>query len=296
MDVVRHATGTALLDAAGAYLAEREAEHNIQLGILATLRDQPEVYPQPPYLVTVSDGDQIALVATRTPPFGIVLSEPGVAVDRVPAVIDALVADIAAGSPDLPTALGPRATVVPFVERWSWATGQPARLELEERIYRLTRVVAPRPTPGSWRLADERDRDLLRDWLVAFHEEALPSDSPTLDADRTVDDWVRQEHRLAYLWVDEGRVVSTAVAGARTPTGRRFGPVYTPPGERRRGYAGAVTAAASQDQLDRGMRYCVLLTNLANPTSNAVYQAIGYEPVSDVDLYRFDMARRSVQP
>jgi len=288
MDLVRHETAGALLDVAGAYLAEREAEHNVLLGILATLRDQPGIYTEPPYLATVLDGERIALVAVRTPPFGFVLSEPGVAEDLVRLSIDVLVADVAAVAPDLPTVLGPKATVVPFVDRFSMATGRPARLEMEERIYRLTRVVAPRPTPGSWRLAEERDRPLLLDWVVAFHEEASPPGSATVEAHRMVDPWISREHRLAYLWEVDGRVVSLTGANARTPTGRRIGPVYTPPGERGRGYAAAVTAAASQDQLDRGARYCVLLTNLANPTPNAVYQRIGYKPVSDVDQYRFD--------
>jgi hypothetical protein len=287
MDVTRHETAVALLETAGDYLVAREAENNLPLGILSTLRDQPGTYPEPPYLATVWDAGRIALVAIRTPPFGPVLSEPGVPDDRVPLAVDALVADLHAVSPDLSTVLGPQSTVVPFAQAWSKATGRPARLEIAERIYRLSRVIAPRQTPGSWRLADRRDRALLRDWLIAFHEEALPPGSARGEIDEMVERWVRRDDRFAYLWEADGRVVSLAVAGARTPNGRRFGPVYTPPGDRGRGYASAVTAAASHDQLDRGARFCFLLTNLANPTSNSVYRRIGYEPVSDVDLYRF---------
>jgi GNAT superfamily N-acetyltransferase len=290
MHVTRYASAVALLEAAGDYLVAREAEHNVPLGILATLRDQPGIYPEPPYLATVSDAGRIALVAVRTPPFGPVLSEPGVPDDRVPLAIDALVADLQAVSPDLPTILGPRSTVVPFVRRWSIATGRPARLEMAERIYRLSRVIPPRPTPGSWRLADERDRALLLGWMVAFRDEALPPGAVMVDAGRMVEPWIHRDDRFAYLWEADGRVVSLAAAGARTPNGRRIGPVYTPPGERGRGYAGALTAAASQDQLDRGSRFCFLLTDLANPVSNSVYQRIGFEPVSDVDQYRFDPA------
>ena len=53
------------------------------------------------------------------------------------------------------------------------------------------------------------------------------------------------------------------------------------------GVARALTAAASQDQLDRGRRFVFLFTDLANPTSNKIYRSIGYEPVCDVDMYRF---------
>jgi predicted GNAT family acetyltransferase len=60
----------------------------------------------------------------------------------------------------------------------------------------------------------------------------------------------------------------------------RIGPVYTPPEHRRRGYAGAAVAQVSQLLRDAGARVC-LYTDQANPTSNGIYQAIGYRPVVD---------------
>ena len=33
--------------------------------------------------------------------------------------------------------------------------------------------------------------------------------------------------------------------------------------------------------------YGLLFTDLSNPTSNYIYQAIGYKPVCDVDEYKF---------
>jgi predicted GNAT family acetyltransferase len=44
----------------------------------------------------------------------------------------------------------------------------------------------------------------------------------------------------------------------------------------------------TQQLLDGGRRFCFLFTDLANPTSNSIYQRIGYRPVSDVDLWSFD--------
>ena len=40
-------------------------------------------------------------------------------------------------------------------------------------------------------------------------------------------------------------------------------------------------AAVSQAALDAGVRDVVLYTDLANPTSNALYQRLGYRPVED---------------
>jgi hypothetical protein len=82
--------------------------------------------------------------------------------------------------------------------------------------------------------------------------------------------------------------VSLAGWGGPTPNGIRIGPVYTPPEHRRRGYGSAVTAAASERNLDRGCRFCFLYTDLANPTSNRIYMDLGYEPVGDSAEYRFE--------
>ncbi len=287
MDLTRFDSADALLEAAGGFLAEREAEHNLPLGILTTLRDQPGVYREAPYLGVVREAGDVALVVVHTPPRGLILSEPGVATDRIAAAVLAVVEDLATVSPDLPGASGPKSTVEPFVPAWSSATGRPARLAMAERIYRLSRVVPPPPTPGAWRLADVRDRALLLEWFAAFRDEAMSVKPPAGEAEAMVELWVTRNGRDAYLWEVDGRVVSLVVAGARTPNGRRIGPVYTPPGERRHGYATALTAAASQDQLDRGSRFCFLFTNLANATSNAVYQRIGYRPVTDIDRYAF---------
>ena len=79
--------------------------------------------------------------------------------------------------------------------------------------------------------------------------------------------------------------MSLAVSKGPTPNGIRIGPVYTPPEQRGHGYASACTATLSQMMLDSGYRYCFLFTDLSNPTSNSIYQKIGYRPVIDIDRY-----------
>ncbi len=57
---------------------------------------------------------------------------------------------------------------------------------------------------------------------------------------------------------------------------------------RRQGYASSCVAALSQTLLDQGRKYCFLFTDLANPTSNHIYQAIGYQPICDMNEYWFE--------
>jgi predicted GNAT family acetyltransferase len=264
------------------FLAAREAEHNLLFGILDSLRRDAAIFPEPPYLAAVSVDGRVVAVAIRTPPYNLVLSQ----VDD-PAAVDLVVDDLVASGDATPGASGPVEPVRRLAERWTSRTGQPHRRQLSERIFRLSKVVAPRPTPGAMRIAGIADRGLLVDWLRAFTREALPEDEPALGAEETVDRWLGTGARRNYLWEVESRAVSWAGVSGRTPHGTRIGPVYTPPSERGRGYASSLAAAASQAQLDEGLSYCFLFTDLANPTANHIYQAIGYEPVADVDVYAF---------
>jgi predicted GNAT family acetyltransferase len=65
-----------------------------------------------------------------------------------------------------------------------------------------------------------------------------------------------------------------------TSHGPRTIAVYTPPKQRCRGYGSAVTAAATRAVLEAGA-VPVLYTDLANTTSNRIYQELGYYPVED---------------
>jgi hypothetical protein len=91
-----------------------------------------------------------------------------------------------------------------------------------------------------------------------------------------------------YVWVNGGKPVSMVCHTGPTPHGIRVSFVYTPPEQRRKGYASACTAALSRRLLDAGYQFCFLFTDLGNPTSNHIYQDIGYRPVCDVDEYRFE--------
>ena len=277
-----HATVDEFLAAAGNFLVAREAENNLLLGISSAIRATPEIFADdPPRFATVTDAAGKIIAATmRTPPHNQVLSsiDDLAAADRL---VDAL------RDEPLPGVLGPTEAAARFAAAWTDATGQSARLEVAERIFRLERVIPPhRPASGAWRMAEPRDRDVIARWIVEFVADAT-RDTPPPDPEAAADRWIARLGRAPYLWEDGDAVVSWVGASGETPHGIRIGPVYTPPSKRNRGYASSLTAAASADQLAAGRRFCFLFTDLANPTSNKIYQAIGYQPVCDVDQYRF---------
>lgn len=280
----------AFIDRVSPFLMQREAEHCLQLGILTTLLRGETSNGRPPYLALVSDDSsgRVALVAMATPPFNLILSHPASMSEA--ALDEALMlvaADAHEAALDLPGVLGPAEVAPRYVAQWKALTDQTAHVALSERIYRLERVTAPQGVAGEMRRIEETDRPILRKWFDAFAEEALgkPGD-PRIDIG--IDRRLRFESSGLYLWQVGATPVSMAGYGGPTPHGMRIGPVYTPPQARGRGYASALTAALSQSLLDAGRQFVFLFTDLANPTSNHIYQSIGYQPVSDVTEYHFD--------
>ena len=205
-----------------------------------------------------------------TPPFRLrvsALSPPAVA-----AVVDAL----ARRAVTLPGVGGDRATVDRFAELWAARTGVELVPTTRLRRYELATVIEPTSPPtGRARVATHADEPLLTRWFRAFHDEV---GGPATD-DRLEVESRRSEGRL-FVWDDDGPVAVTgtsyAVAGVA-----RIGPVYTPPERRRHGYAMALVAHVSRTTLAGGAGRCMLYTDLANPTSNAIYQRVGYQPVGD---------------
>jgi hypothetical protein len=263
-----------LLEQARTFLLADEARHNLALGLLAVARDHPDVYPELEGWI-VRDGRRIVGVAVRTPPYNLVLARP--LDDRA---VDALAESI---SSELPGAVGAVPEVDAFTEAWTARHGVTAAIRFEQRIYALERLLAPRPTEGRFRLAGAEDRELAIAWTREFTAEALHGDDRDAGRiERSVDSRLDPASPGGIaLWDTDDGPVSLAAFGGPTPNGMRIGPVYTPREHRGRGFGSAVTAAASRHLLDRGARFCFLYTDLANPTSNAIYMRIGYEPVCD---------------
>ncbi|MEO8274550.1 MAG: GNAT family N-acetyltransferase, partial [Chloroflexota bacterium] len=282
VEVRRSATVPEFMAVAGEFLTEREAEHNLIFGICSQIDADPTQYPDPPYLGAVLDADRVVGAAIQTPPYRLVVS-----VFDHPGVADALVADLR-GRP-LPGVVGPADPAGAFASARAASEGVRVTLSRHERAYRLREVRPARPALGEMVRARPVDRQILREWIEAFHVEAIGSSgAPPQDFDAMVDRWIRGLGRTPYLWTVGGQPVSFAGAGGLTPHGIRVGPVYTPPELRGHGYASNLVAAMSQLQLDAGRTFVFLFTDLANPTANHIYQDIGYEPVIDIDEYAFD--------
>jgi predicted GNAT family acetyltransferase len=146
--------------------------------------------------------------------------------------------------------------------------------------YEAREVRIPKGVPGRIRVAAPDHRNLLVEWVKAFHAEATPGEPGQPES--TVDARLPAGHM--WVWDDGHPRAMTTLTPATAGIVRAQG-VYTPPGERRRGFAGALVAALSQQILERN-QLPILYTDLGNPVSNSVYRGIGYDCVAEIIRYR----------
>lgn len=252
-----------------------EVENNLVLGLA---RDQARVRLERDtrYFATVVEGNEIVGCAVRTPPFPL-------AITRLPddEAASVLVADVSARYPGLDDVGGPEPSAAQFAAAWAKLYGGDVRQDKRQRLYELRSVAPDVPKPaGQLRAASADDADLLERWVAAFiTDTGFGEKNDPAEVVRA-----RLESGRLFVW-DDGKPVSMAGWSGKTQNGVRVNLVYTPDEYRRRGYATGSVAALSQQLLENGNSYCCLYTDLANPTSNSIYQRIGYRPVCDVGHY-----------
>jgi len=286
MRAVREHEVAPFLERVGPHLRKRPAENNLMLGLLGDLAGMAGIPGRDtaqdragPVLLAIEGAHGIVGVAMQTPPRAIILSRAN---DEA---IDALVGFVLSQEILVGGVIGPDATAERFASVWATRTGRSAVLRVNETVYELVRVRPPASTPGELREASTADENLLAAWSEAFHREA------GLDPVGDHLAFVRGKMAARQFFVWENRTpVSMAAWGGRTTQGVRVAYVYTPPLERKKGYASAAVGALSQRLLDEGSPRCFLFANASNLTANKIYRSLGYEPVSDFKLYEFSRA------
>jgi len=248
----------------------------------ATAGTPPPDYPR--WWAVVRDhGGEIAGVAMRTAPFPphplFVLGVPIEAAAALAGELRDRGEEVRGVNGSLPAA----SSVASEIARLCGGT---VRTWEHTRLYELKNLIPPSAVPGSPRFANGQDLELCLTWFAAFHDDAAEQ------AGRDVSDGavtMVTEHDLkeriselrVLLWEVHGRPVHLCGFNAPSFGVSRVGPVYTPREHRGSGYASAGVAEVSRRLLAEGSRVC-LYTDQANPTSNKIYRALGFEPVVDM--------------
>jgi len=265
------------------FLLKYEAENNLLFSILNVLKEDLYRYgDKKPILTFITENDNIKLVSIRTPPHKQILSYT----DNLQS-IDVLTDVLIKKNIDIPGVLGFKEGVEKFVKLWFEKKGVKSKLINNERIYKLEHVEETTLGKKKFVKATKSNENIVLQWAKKFMLEAFPERSQEM-----IEQSMKRLKKAIlkgkiYLLLDNNKPVSMAQKAGRTPNGNSVNFVYTPPTLRRRGYATECVAKLSKKILKEGNKFCFLFTDLKNPTSNSIYQKVGYRSVIDVDEFQF---------
>ncbi|MER5933418.1 GNAT family N-acetyltransferase [Streptomyces sp. NPDC002054] len=264
---------------AGDFLRSRPVMHNTPLTTLEKLRTRgagafgsgATVFGR------LESGGEVSAIFYRTPRGRLTLTT------LAPEQADTLAAHLAALGHSFTGVTADHDTATAFAEAWQRQTGAAPVRDWRGRLHRLHTLTPPEPVPaGRGRLVGEWDHEHLMSWCREFAADV--GEVVSIDA-ASWEDTRFAEKRYTFWETPDGVPVSMAGVNPMVAGQVRVDPVYTPSHLRGRGYAGAVTVEVSRAALAAGATDVVLFTNPANPTSNALYQRIGYVPVTDFTGY-----------
>lgn len=273
--VVQDNSADEFLKNAGDLLYKDEAVNSLMLGLAEDMLTRPShLSKEPPWYLRVVDTQGKTLTAAlRTPPMNLILTYA----DK-PELAE-LADYVLRRTPELPGLTGPSESVDNFSELWFARTGRRGEVAMHSKIYQAERMKIPTDVTGYLRHFRDDEFDLALRWMKEFCAEALPNEK------RSEEVWLKSvervlEKKAGYVWMHNDEPVAMTHVSRPTRDTVTINYVYTPKHLRQRGFASALVARLSEKMLE-DKRYCVLYTDLANPTSNKIYQNIGYEEVTE---------------
>ncbi|MFO1396510.1 MAG: GNAT family N-acetyltransferase [Burkholderiales bacterium] len=272
--VVRHRDARAFHAAAQPVLNRNVVEGvALEVAIGGFIRNPPQPGAEP-YLATVANSECAGAIYL----YGGEIAALG-ASDALAA--SWLAADLAGANPALSGAIGMAEPCAAFLEEWNRRLGTTHRLAMHFRQHLLHELL-PVPVPAGFaRRATPEDLQ----WMMAVQIAAAAESGMV----RPRTNWESMTLRAIeagryWVWDNDGPVSYVGWAPALRPAAR-IAPVGTPPEQRSRGYATALTAALVRSLVEEGRRQIVLTTDIDAPVPNAIYARLGFRPTTESFRY-----------
>lgn len=260
------------LDTAADVLYKKEAEYGLMLGLTEPKTKSPLGQDKNKY-ISVDNQQGVLGFAVVTDKNTIITTMPA-------SLLQSLVLYLNKNQIQVPGVVGPSHSAEAFARIYSQTNSIAYKIAMDQKIYQLDRVIEPRPTDGQMIVAANEHIDLVTDWFMKFVEESLPNEPVTLEDAKKIATG-RIQNQDVFIWMnDSGQEVALNMRTRPTKNGVAISFVYTPKEARGKGYASAVVAQTSQRMLDSGKKFCMLYTDIHNPTSNSIYQKIGYNEIA----------------
>jgi len=256
------------------FLEKNEDKFSLFLGVLERIK--AGAYENP-YMATIEENDQLLAIFQMTPPhpFNIIFVDE----KQISTCTDLCINELINHSIPIESIISVKEWAILFAQKWQEKTGGSYSLVMDQGLYRLDQVEESlEMSSGVWRYATPNDALLIENWYAQFEHDTGLSKTAPVEIKKRVKTML--EAKEVFLWEDQGEIVSMMKKSRPTARGITVSLVFTPPEKRGKGYGRTMVATVSKELL-KEFEFCVLYTDMLNPTSNKIYQEIGYQKLID---------------
>ncbi|MDD4976788.1 MAG: GNAT family N-acetyltransferase [Bacteriovorax sp.] len=253
-------------------LIKNESFHNLMLGLAYGIRDK-KFETNEPLFYSITDGFEVIACALRSN------KDKPLIVTKMPVqAVDLLVQDLTSSGIDLDSIVGEEASATYFKDQWTNLKKLNFKINIYLGVYECKKVIFPSEALGELIQATEDHKETLREYIKGFSLDCFPN-SPDTSLDDNVEKLMNRhlQNKSIFLLKSKSDELVSMVANVRsTLNGGTISLVYTPPSLRGKGYASYGVALLSEKIILGGKKFTNLFTDLTNPTSNSIYQKIGF--------------------
>ena len=264
-----------------AHLLKNESLNNLILGRTQSLIQKHGMGEQPLFFY-LTHNEQVVGQGIRTHPH-----KPLIISEMTAAALSVFTRTLKGMGIELTSVRGPHTASPLFAKYWTQHSGKLKQLDLRQAVYEVTDVIMPDHDQGLMILATTAHEPIVFEYVLGFIQDCFPNDPHPQERAREMCDRHLRNQSL-FLWKNTHQnIVSMAAVVRESKTASTLSLVYSPPRFRGAGYASRLVASLSQVRLNQGKSRCNLLADLANSTSNSIYQKIGYQKIGELHRYAF---------
>lgn len=266
------------LPLSGQVLGQNESFYNLKLGLINGICDK-KIIPKLPIYLGIENQNELTGCALRShddKPLAI----SKLSIEEVESLICFLYEDTT-----LVGVVGEVSTATKFRDLWIKRKNINYKLVMHLGVYEASKIIMPKIN-GTIFLATQNNKEILFEFICGFMEETFPQETKSSAEIYEIYERHIKNQSLYLLRNEFNEIVSMASYSRGTNTSGAVAFVYTKKAARGKGYGSLVTALVSEKILS-SKKIVNLFTDLSNPTSNSIYQKIGFKKIGENVNFRF---------
>lgn len=276
MKIIKHENAAEFYHLNRDFLLKEEAFYNLSFGLIKGIMNGTYV-PNNEFFYTIIKEDKIIGFGMRSN-----LDKPIILSRMNQESISLLVKKLEEDKVSLAGVNGPVDEVEYFSSLWKM---KEKKLVLHLGVYSNTKLIPAKKVEGTILSLEEVSEDIIKSFILGFNNDCFPDHPMNNKKLAEAIERQRKTNGLRFLKVN-GEIVAMTSKTRGTENGQTLSFVYTPDHLRGKGFASYLVSELTAEILKEKI-FASLYTDLKNPTSNSIYQKIGYVKIGENKHYDY---------